>query len=196
MPPVRARAAKCAATLAVLLLAAGACKSVQYGADYSPRADFGSYSTWAWNPKGNNLSDDPRFNMEMIEKRIVAAVEATLPDRGLTRASVEDADLLVVFHLSINGKLSASTINSFYAYPYYWGYPGPYAWGSPNGGMASWDEGTLLIDLVENTAGDDDQLVWRGTAEGGIEKESREPEETERRTRDLVRRILGKYPPG
>ena len=57
--------------------------------------------------------------------------------------------------------------------------------------VASYEEGTLLLDLVDGTR---NELVWRGSAQARIDP-SRSPQERTELIRTAVRRMLEKFPP-
>lgn len=172
------------------LAATLACKGVQYHSDYNTDIDFTKYRTYAWNPKGNHFTDDPRFRGDLVQARIVRSTQKALADLGLAQAdSAADADLLVTFHAAVDSRITATQVQAHYGYDYYWG---SYAFGTTY--QAYYDQGTIVLDLMENGPGEEDQLVYRGYATGGIEEKPREPDEMDRNMDRVMANIMADYP--
>jgi hypothetical protein len=163
-----------------------ACATVRVSTDYDPSADFTSMGSFAWLDDRSGVAGDRDGVSGLLDRRIRSAVEAELGAKGLTRADRADAALLVAYRLSIETKLDVDTIHTSAGYGVGW-----------YGGMASqtivseYEEGTLLIDLIEASS---KQLVWRGTGEARV-RESPSPEQREERVRQAVREILANFPP-
>lgn len=188
------------ALISLLALVALGCSGVKYNSDYAPQADFGKYQTWAWSPMGNNMPDSRKYNNSIVRQRIDDGVTYAMEAKGLRQTDVESADLHVVYHGIVDQKVSYTTVNSYYGYSPYWGGYG--AWGGWGGGVGAsqtyareYDEGTLIIDLLENVAGGEERLVWRGSATGTL-KEANDPSKASVQTRQLIVEILAPYPPG
>jgi len=174
--------------LAVIALAG--CKGVQYHSDVNPEMDLSKYRTYAWNPRGNNFTDDPRFRGDLIQARIVRSTDKAMAQAGFTMAdSPESADLLVTFHAAVDGRITATQVQIHYGYSYYWG---SFALGTSY--QAFYDQGTIILDMMENGPGEEDVLVFRGYATGGIEEKPREPDEMDRNMDTIMSRIVGDYP--
>lgn len=166
---------------ALFLLAAG-CSSISTSADYDTTTDFSKYRTWTWfeGPRPGGAIDG------LTEKRIRTSLEAELPGRGLSKVA-EGADLLVNYHMSVTQRIDVIPTTAYYGYGWGHGYYGA-AYGSE---VRVYDEGTLLIDLIEAKT---KTLVWRGTARGTVYRDTT-PEERELRIRDAVTQTLAQYPP-
>jgi hypothetical protein len=178
-----------AAVLLTLVAAAG-CKGITYRSDYNTERDFTKYSTYAWNPIGNNLTNDPRFRGDIIEARIMRSTEKALAQVGLTAAASADrADLLVTFHAGVDARITATQVQTHYGYDYYWG---SYAFGTTY--QAYYDQGTIVLDMMENGPGGEDQLVYRGYATGGIKEKQREPQDMDRDMDRIMANIVANYP--
>jgi len=163
------------------LLAAAGCGAppLTVDSDYDPSTDFAKYKTWNWMP-GSKVDID-----SMTEQRIRTAIEAELPQHGLTKAG-EGADLSVVIQISIQHKIKQSRATVGVGYS--WGPAHVGVSGSPS---KSYDEGTLILDLVDAKT---KTLVWRGTAIGTVHKDY-SPEERQERIRTAVYHLLEYYPP-
>jgi len=163
------------------LLAAVSCGGPQLtvDSDYDPSTEFAKYKTWDWLPGGKVDIDS------MSEQRIRTAVEAELPHHGLTKAG-EGADLAVTFQISIQQKIKQSKATVGVGYG--WGPAHIGVSGSPS---KTYDEGTLILDLVDAKT---KTLIWRGTATGTVSKDY-SPEERQERIKNAVYHLLEYYPP-
>jgi len=176
--------------LVLTLVALAGCKGVKYNADYNTDADFSKYRTYAWNPIGNRMTNDPRFRGDIIQQRIVRSTEKALNEMGLTKAdSATSADLLLTSITGIDARITATQVESHYGYSYWWG---SYGWATTY--QAYYDQGTIVLDLMENGPGGQDMLVYRGYATGGIEEKQREPEDMDRNMDRIMATILADYP--
>lgn len=176
--------------LMLTLVAVAGCKGVTYRSDYNTDADFSKYRTYAWNPKGNSITNDPRFRGDIIQARIERSTEKALNSFGLAKAdSPANADLLVTSHTGIDARITATQVQSHYGYSYWWG---SYGWATTY--QAYYDQGTIVLDLMENGPGNEDMLVYRGYGTGGIEEKQREPDEMDRNMDRVIAKILADYP--
>lgn len=94
----------------------------------------------------------------------------------------------MTYYIGIDRKLDVTTMPRTY---------GAYGrWGGFYGGTTTYvdqyDVGTLLIDVIDRKR---NQLVWRGVGEARL-RQSRTPEESERRIQKTVDAVLAKFPPG
>jgi hypothetical protein len=185
------------ATIALLVFVAS-CSGAKFTSDYAPNADFTKYQTFAWSPMGNNLPDNARYNNSLTDARLVDAIEYALKGKGMTMTSVAEADVLVVYHGAVDQRTTYTTVNSHYGYsPYYGGYGAWGGWGMGTGTtyQSNYDEGTLIVDLLENIPGDEDRIVWRGSVTDTI-KSNRDPEKAQREMRQGAEDLFADYPPG
>jgi len=175
---------------AALVLMATSCTTLQVATDFNPEFDFGSLKSYAWLPHESPPGSDVRINNALVNDRVVAAVDAQLAEKGYHIAD-SMPDFYVTWLGAIDRKMRIDTINDFYG-PYWHGSYGcclPY---SVRTYISEYDEGTLIIDVL-NAA--DHKLVWRGSGKDYI-SESSSPEETIRKTNEVVSVILSEFPPG
>src|SRR5580658_6451194 len=121
---------KKAILLAVALLVgcvtATLAQDVRY--DYDKDKDFSKFKTYKWvSIKGADQPD------ELTGKRIMAAVDAELAAKGLTKTDGENADLFVVFQTAAATEKQFTSYNTGWDYGPGWG-RGWYGYG---GGMNS-----------------------------------------------------------
>jgi hypothetical protein len=177
MKRVRLAVKKTMGLLVLVVAALVGCSTITTTVDYDKSEDFSKYRTYGWVGTGNLRND-------LVEKRIVAAVDQQLAAKGLKKG--ENPDLLVAVH----GRLSKET--QITAYNTGWGY------GYRRGGMGMSTAtvkdvpvGTLILDLVD---GKDKDLVFRGTATSTIDG-SASPDDREKKIQEAVQKILENYPP-
>lgn len=175
--------------LTLLVLLAGivlaGCSTVSVSSDWDRHASFANLHTWAWIPDQEKPTGDERVDDPLLRKRIRQAIADTLNARGYLEIEAGRPDFFVAYHVAVTQKLTTRTIYTGY-YPYgYWG-----------GGFAqteveSYDEGTLLIDVVEPRTMD---LIWRGKAQSPV-KDLKSPADREARVRQVVKKVLDLFPP-
>jgi hypothetical protein len=170
-------------TATVLLTLAG-CSPFTINADYDNTADFGRYRTWSWftgpHPYGAGVD-------QLLDNRIRASLEAELPHHGLAKAADGSSDLLVSYHLSVAQRIEVNPTTASVGY----GWGRGYVAYSSGGDIRTYDEGTLIVDLVDAKT---KNLVWRGIAKATVYANST-PEERTERVRTAIQAILDQYPP-
>ena len=177
--------------LAVLALVCSgvACSGIKFESQAAPDIDFTKYQTYAWHPQGNELPDDPRYNGEIIGRRIEASTDKAMAANSLTKVAVEEADVLLVFHAAVDGRLTATQVNSHYGWDIWWG-----GWSYATTYQGYYEQGTVVLDVLENRPGEEDKLVFRGWATGGIEEKPREPDDMDRRMDKIMADIMADWP--
>jgi hypothetical protein len=166
--------------------ALAACAPMQVSTFVRPEAETASYLTYEWEPAGLRSVGDPRLDGNSVfEGYVTAAIDEQLRARGLEPTATGMADLRV--------RWSASTAQRAYA-----GDRGTAA-GRPRGagcgdcGIDVFDEGTLVIDLVDAQT---DRLLWRGWATAAIDGIVADQPRMERRLHEAVVRLLQRLPRG
>jgi hypothetical protein len=166
--------------LLALLMLAGCGPMIDVRADYDTSADFARLRTYTWLQKPSDAPSDPRISNDLLDSRVHAAVNEELHAKGYTE-SRETPDFRVTYHVILKEKLDST------AYGYGLG-----RWsGAADVRVATYEEGTLLLDLVDGTR---NELVWRGSAQARIDP-SRSPQERTELIRTAVRRMLENFPP-
>lgn len=166
--------ARSTALLALAVL--GGCSSASIHADFDSSVDFDSYRTFSWFTEPE--SGEGYEYSGPLDERIKSAVDEELKAKGLLKAST-NTDLFVAYHVAKRERVEVER----------WGYGG--WWGTGGGEAYSYDEGTLVIDVVDATTR---KVVWRGTATGFLEKDAT-PEERQERIDEAVRKMFSDYPP-
>lgn len=147
--------------------------------DYDPEFDFSTLKSFAWKPRAKTTRIE-RIN-PLVDKRVRLALEERLVEEGFTKGvKPEDADFLLVYHVSAREKLSV----------HHFGYGAPYWWGR-HATVSSWTEGTLILDIFSAKSG---ELIWRGWVSQTVSRSS-SPEKADRRIRRAVKKLLRDFPP-
>ena len=154
--------------------------------DYDKTASFAG-KTYA-------LKDGTKVGQQLIDDRIVAAIDTELAAKGLTKTE-SNPDLFVVYHVAFDKQKDISTYSSGYGGgygPYGWGYGG--GWGG--GGTTSTQVrdilvGTLVIDIADAKKG---QVIWRGMGVKEVDTQAK-PEKRDKSISSAVNKIFKNYPP-
>ena len=152
--------------------------------DFDKTANFPSFRTYA-------LKEGTPTKNELIDKRIVSAIEAQLAAKGFTKNETSP-DVFVVFHIAFDEQ---KDISSYSTGPMYGGYG--YGWG---GGWGSTTTdvrvreiliGTLAIDVIDAKT---KQMAWRGLGTKEIDTNAK-PEKRDNNINKAVEKIFKNYPP-
>jgi len=167
-----------------LLMLAACGPMIDVRADYDTSADFSRLRTYAWLQQPSSAPRDPRINNDLLDSRVHSAVNDELHAKGYTE-NAESPDFRVAYHVVLKEKIAAA------AFPTYYGY-GLGRWPGPaDVQVATYEEGTLLLDVVD---GKTNELLWRGAASTRIDPD-RTPQERTALIRTAVERMLKDFPP-
>jgi Domain of unknown function (DUF4136) len=153
--------------------------------DFDKTANFAAFKTYAH-------KEGTKVGQPLIDDRIVAAIDAQLAEKGLTKS--ETPDVFVVYHVAFDKQKDISTYSSGYGGGY-----GPYGygWGGGWGGGSTTTQvrdiliGTLVIDLADAKKG---QLAWRGMGVKEVQTQAK-PEKRDKSINEAVKKIFKNYPP-
>ena len=140
------------------------------------------------------LKDGTKVGQQLIDDRIVAAIDTELAAKGFTKTE-SNPDVFVVYHVAFDKQKDISTYSSGYGGgygAYGWGYGG--GWGG--GGTTSTQVrdilvGTLVIDIADAKKG---QVVWRGMGVKEVDTQAK-PEKRDKSISSAVNKIFKNYPP-
>ncbi len=170
----------------ITLALAGCAAHVAVTAEYDRSANFAGLHTYAWRPGAQQGVGDPRFDSTLLDTRVRAAIDRVLASKRYQKATPGTAvDFLVGYHAVVRQKTTFETVNRWY------GYRVGVRAGWPQTSVHDYDEGTLLIDIIDPATMD---LLWRGTGTGVVDPQA-SPEKRERRINDAVDAILAHFPP-
>jgi hypothetical protein len=153
--------------------------------DFDKSANFSAYKTYA-------LKEGTPVGQQLIDDRIVAAIESQLAAKGLTKSA--NPDVAVVYHVAFDKQKDISTFSSGYGGGY-----GPYGygWGGGWGGGTTSTQvrdiliGTLVIDMADVKT---KQMVWRGMGVKEVDTTAK-PEKRDKSINNAVTKIFKNYPP-
>jgi Domain of unknown function (DUF4136) len=152
--------------------------------DYDKSANFAGFKTYAH-------KEGTKVGQPLVDDRIVAAIDAQLAAKGLTKAE-SDPDVFVVYHIAFDKQKDISTYSSGYGGGY-----GPYGWGWGGGMGTSTTQvrdiliGTLVIDIADAKQS---KLAWRGMATKEVKTQAN-PEKRDKSINDAMKKIFKNYPP-
>jgi len=176
----------CAVVVPLLVLVLAGCSRITVTAEHDPAANFGALHTYAWRPGPQQGVGDPRFDSTLIDKRVRPAIDRVLAAKGYQMAAPGTAaDFLVGYHAVVRQKTSGQTISRWY------GYRVGGARGGPQAYAHDYDEGTLLIDVIDPATM---QLLWRGSGTRVVDPQA-SPEKREQRINEAVDQVLADFPP-
>ena len=114
-------------------------------------------STWAWAPY-TTASPDPRVANDIVQERVMTAVEGSMAAHGLRRAPRADARYLVTYHVAVANKVK---VDSTPTVGRACGVRGCISASASTIDVRQFAEGTLIIDIVDKHTG---RLVWRAAS--------------------------------
>jgi hypothetical protein len=154
--------------------------------DFNKSANFAGYKTYAF-------KDGTKVGQQLIDDRIVAAIESELGAKGLTKATA-DPDVYVVYHVAFDKEKDISTYSSGYAGgygAYGWGWGGGWGGGTTTTQVRDILIGTMVIDVADAKQG---QLAWRGMGVKEVNTQAK-PEKRDKSISEAVKKIFKNYPP-
>jgi Domain of unknown function (DUF4136) len=153
--------------------------------DYDKTANFTGFKTYA-------LKDGTKVGQPLIDDRIVAALEAELAAKGLTKSDA-NPDLFVVYHVAFDKQKDISTYSSGHGGygAYGWGYGGGWAGGTTTTQVRDILVGTLVVDMADAKKG---QVIWRGMGVKEVDTQAK-PEKRDKSINSAMTKIFKNYPP-
>ena len=166
--------------LVAVLFIATSCSTVRVMADYDTTSDFKTYNSFAFFKPGI----DKAQISDLDKKRILRAIEFELTSKGMTKS--DSPDLLISIFTKERERVDVYNNN----FGFGWGW-NPW-WGGGFGGstVSRSTEGTLYIDLIDTST---NELVWQGMGTASLVNLSVERKEA--RIREIVAKIMEKFPP-
>jgi hypothetical protein len=154
------------------------CASTEVSSYVARGADLHFRRTYDWAPIAARSTGDPRLdNNPFFAQRVQAAVDSQLASRGFEKTAVPH--FLVHYHASVTQQIQIS--------------PSEHGVACEECRPEMYDEGTLLVDIVDARTG---LLAWRGWAKGSIDGVIDNQEWMERRIDEAVARIMRELPRG
>ena len=194
---------------ASLIVVLSACSNdITIDSDFNNSVDFSTYRSYRWHD-GNefNLASQEFLASDLMDQRIRQNVNDQMLNKGIRHRDNGPVNFLINYSVTTQDRIDVNTYNTYGGYgPGYtyvgYGALGPYrysgvgvryTYGSMNTEtvISQYTQGTLVLDIIEPL---ENQLVWRGIAEGKIKESSSQSERIEV-IEDIIRRILNGFPP-
>src|ERR1700751_4451165 len=174
---------------AIALLVAGVTATVAQDVryDYDKDKDFSRYKSYKWvSIKGADQPD------ELTGKRIMAAVDAELATKGLTKTDGETADVYIAYQTAIGTEKQFTSYNTGWGYGPGWGggwYGG--GMGTTYGSTSTVYVGQLDLSMYDSAQ---KQLVWRGVVSKTLDPKAK-PDKKQKNINKAIQKLLKNYPP-
>ena len=178
-------------SMAMILIAASSAVGQDVRYNFDKNSDFSKFKTYKW----VTLKDAAKPN-DLIAKQIIAAVDAELATKGLSKVDGDNADLYIGHQVGIGQE------KEFTSYSSDWGYGGGWyrgGWYGGAGGMSTTTGqtstiyvGQLALDMYDSANHD---LVWRGVVSKTLDPKAK-PDKQQKNLKKAVAKLLKNYPPG
>jgi Domain of unknown function (DUF4136) len=158
--------------------------------DFDKDKDFSKYKTYRWVPIKD--ADQPD---ELTAKQLVAAMDAELAKKGLTRTDGDSADLYIGYQTAVGTEKQFTSYNTGWGYGGGWG-RGWYGYGgmattTTYGSTSTVYVGQLDVSMYDSVQ---KQLVWRGAATKTLDPKAK-PDKKQKNITKAVQKLLKNYPP-
>ena len=168
------------AVAAIVLLLPALALAQKTSFDFDKTTDFAKFKTYS-------LKDGTKVGDPLVDNRIVAAIEAELKAKGLTRKDA-GPDAVVVYHVAFDKQQDITAYSSGYGgYGYRWGG----GWGTTDVRVNQILVGTLIIDVADQTK---QEVVWRGMGVKEVDTQAK-AEKRDKNIASAVKKILNNFPP-
>lgn len=187
--------------MSTTLLLAG-CSTFSVDSDFDSDFNFTKLQTYQWHtPNEYNEATKKYLANDILDKRIRENVQQSLEKSGYSLAEEGTPDFYVNYSVSAEPRVDVNTYNVYGGYaPGWYGYygAGPYRHGgigyttvNTETRVTHYQQGTFILDIVDPKSG---KLVWRGTAEGRIRKNTTQAQKEES-IKEVVTKVLSNFPP-
>lgn len=172
------------ATALLMCVYAAACAPIQVSSHVDRARDFTRYRTYDWGPADALPAGDRRFERDtFFQDHIQGAIERNMAGRGFERAALgEMPDVRVHFHAVVDRRLNVNQLDSRAGYC---------VGGDCQAGLADYEEGTLVIDVIDVLT---NRLVWRGWARDSVDGVLENKDRLVAKIEEAVRLMLEQLP--
>jgi hypothetical protein len=161
-----------------------ACAPKRVSSHVDPGRDFTAYRTFDWGPADALPAGDPRLERSpFFQDHVQGAIERHMAAKGFERAdATATPDVRVHFHAVIDRRIDINELD------YQSGYCSR---NDCRPGMSEYEEGTLVIDMIDTRT---NRLIWRGWAQDSVEGVLNNQDRLARRIEDAVRLMFVRLP--
>lgn len=174
--------------LGLFSLAVPGCSSMTVRTDYDREQDFSGYKTYHW-PDTQDLNPNDVLQQEpLVAKRVMAAVDKVLQEKGFKLVESGEVDFVVFIHAGVEDRMRVTNWGGHYG-----GWYDPW-WGAYGGTttVSYYQEGTLVIDIVDAK---ERELSWRGMGTDTV-GDIQDPDKMQEALDKIVAKIMADFPPG
>ena len=155
--------------------------------EFDHHASFDGLRSFDFHVLPDSAPRDERVDAPLFNARVQRAVQSQLEARGFERDSSGGPDFLIVHHGVLDTRIDIQHYIDLNLYGYR-----PWVQSMRTREIISdYDEGVLILDIIDS---DSNALIWRGYGERRIEF-SGQPSERAARMRQVVAKMLEKFPP-
>ena len=181
-------------SLIVAIFCLSACATKPYVAtDYEAGYNFAALKTFTLKSEKQDTKENILIS-PFTFSHIHSVVNTELSKRYQAVAENASPDFLVSYHVVMEEKLDPSTYDELYGYGF-WGrgyrYPSPLFYHPPLGGVRVYNQGSLIIDMVDAKT---QQPIWRGVSEKRLSR-SLSPQKQREILSSAVQEVLTQFPP-
>lgn len=158
--------------------------------DFDKDKDFSKYKTYKWvSIKDADQPDD------LTARQLVAAIDAELAKKGLTKTDADSADLYIGYQTAVGTEKQFTAYNTGWGYGSGWG-RGWYGYGGMATTTTYGSTSTVYVGQLDLSMYDSGQkqLVWRGTASKTLDPKAK-PDKKQKNIAKAVQKLLKNYPP-
>lgn len=174
-----------AGIVAAAALAAAGCATLIVSSHVERGITFTDYVTYDWGPPDNLPVGDPRLdNNPFFNDHLQGAIEKGLAARGYERVDTGvEPQLLLHYHASVNQRVDVYKADHPYGYCY----------GDCEARIVEFEEGTLVLDIVDART---KKVIWRGWAQDAMDGVINNQDRLDRKVDESVVRMMQMLPRG
>jgi hypothetical protein len=177
-------------SIIVLLLAVGVMPAQDVRYNFDNGVNFAKFKTYKW----VSIKDAQKLD-NLVEKQVMAAVDAQLSTKGLTKTESDTADLFVGYQPAVGQEKQFTSYNSDWGYGGGWYRGGWYGAGMGSsittGETSTIYIGQLALDMYDPANHD---LIWRGVVSKSLDTKAK-PEKRAKNLNKALTKLFKNYPP-
>ena len=168
----------------ILLAFLVSCQAVHINSDYDKQVDFSKFKTYAFYKTGIDKVEIS----DLDKKRIMRSIDEQMTAKGFSKS--ETPDMLINISTKERQQVNVNQFNAGFGYGWGFGWnPMFYGGGMGMNNVSTFEEGTLIIDLIDSTK---KELIWQGEGVGHLTQNT---DKKDANIKEFVSRILTQYPP-
>lgn len=168
----------------MVTIAFAGCAAMTVSSHIERNVSFAEYVTYDWGPPDNLPVGDPRLDSNpFFRDYLMGAIEKKLAAKGYERAVIGEPDLLIHYHASVNQRVEVSAADASYGYCY----------GNCEPRIVDYEEGTLVIDVVDRKTS---KVIWRGWAQDTMDGIIDHQDRLEKQVNEGVTKMMLLMPTG